>query len=215
MHERRGLFSEDRAVAAVRHDPQRRIRNPAKQFDGLLDRIERIAIAVHDQGPCRDRRQGRRGKVHVVAIVGELARVAPQRANLIVAEVMPAAHLRPLGLRSSFLRHRPHDGARLIGKTRRAADVNHCADPLRLPGGHVQQRVRARAHADGLDAIDAEMIQQREDIARNIREREGAARIRRSSMPAKIGDDDAVAFNGICEDMLPVIPGAGEAVKQQ
>jgi hypothetical protein len=36
-------------VAAVGHDPERRHRNPAKQFDGLLDRIERIAIAVDDQ----------------------------------------------------------------------------------------------------------------------------------------------------------------------
>ena len=88
-YERRGLISEDRSVATVRHDPQRRIRNPAKQFDGLLDRVKRIAIAVHDHRPRGDRRQCCCGEVHVFAIVGELARVAPERANLIVAEVMP------------------------------------------------------------------------------------------------------------------------------
>ena len=123
-----------------------------------------------------DRRQRRGGEVHVVAIVGELARVAPQRADLIVAEVMAAAHLRPLRLRSPFLRHRPHDRARLIGKARRAADVNHRGDARRLLRGHVQQRVRAGAHADRLDAIDAEVIEQREDVARDIGELEDAAR---------------------------------------
>ena len=72
-----GLLAEDWPVAAVRHDAERRIRNPAKLFDGLLDRIERIAIAVLDQSSCGDLREGRRGEVHVVAIVGKLARVAP------------------------------------------------------------------------------------------------------------------------------------------
>ncbi len=99
-HERRGLISKDWSVPAVRHHPERRIRNPAKQLDRLLDRIQRIAIAVHDQRPGGDRRERRWREVHVVAIVGELARVAPQRADLIVAVVMAPAHLFPFRFRS-------------------------------------------------------------------------------------------------------------------
>ena len=70
------------------------------------------------------------------------------------------------------------DRARLIRKTRRAADVNHRGDALRLLGRHVQQRVRAGAHADRPDAIDAETIDQREDVAGHVSEREDPSRIR-------------------------------------
>ena len=173
------------------------------------------------RSPCTSRvfaaivDKGRRGEVHVVAIVGELARMAPQRANLIVTEVMPAAHLGPLSLRSSLLCHRLHDGARLIGKARRAADMNHGDDPLRLLRGHVQQRVRAGAQADRLDTIDAEMIEQREDVSRNVGELEVVPGIWRTSVSAQIGCDDAMTSRRFSEDVLPVITASGESMQEQ
>src|SRR3954454_4263010 len=48
--ELRRRLAEHRAVAAVGHDPEIRSRDRAVQLERQRDRIERIAIAEHDQG---------------------------------------------------------------------------------------------------------------------------------------------------------------------
>ena len=92
--------------------------------------------------------------------------------------------------------------------------MDHRFDARRLLRRHVEQRVRAGAHADRLDAIDAELIEQGKEIARDIGELEDAAGIGRSSVTAKIGRDDAIARQRLGEDVLPVVAGSGEAVKE-
>ena len=51
LDEWRGVGAEDRTVAAAGHHPERRLRDRAIHLHRELDRVERIAIAVHDQLP--------------------------------------------------------------------------------------------------------------------------------------------------------------------
>ena len=151
----------------------------------------------------------------VVPGVSEGACVPPQRANLIVAEVMTRPHLRPIRFRPRRVGHRPHDRPRLIRKARCAADVNTRGDALRLLRCHVEQCVRAGAHADCLDAIDVQLIEQRKDVARNVGELEILPWIRRPPVAGKVRSDDAKILRRFGEDMLPVIARSREAVKEQ
>ena len=59
------------------------------------------------------------------------------------------------------------------------------------------------------------LIEQREDVAGDVRKPEDRRRIRRSPVAAQIGSDDAIAGERLREDVLPVIAAAGEAVEQQ
>src|SRR3989441_10322856 len=70
--ERRCMRSEDRAVAAVGHDPQKRSRDRGVQLEGDRDRIEEIAIAKDDQRVGRNRRQQRRREVQLVEVLRAL-----------------------------------------------------------------------------------------------------------------------------------------------
>jgi hypothetical protein len=172
-------------MPAMRHDPERRGRNGAVQLHPTLHRIQRIAITVDDKAPRGNHGEGRRIEVHVLAIVGESARVPPEGANLIVAVDVSSAHVRPFRFRATVLGHRPHDGACRCRKVRCAADVNQGLDPRRLLRGHVQQRVGACTQADRLHAADAETIEQREEIPRDVGESENAGRIRRIVFPVR------------------------------
>ena len=132
--------------------------------------IQRVAIAVHDQRACGDRRQRSGREIHVFAVVRELARMAPQGAALVIAIVMARSHVGPLAVAASLLRHGAHNPACLIGKPRCATDMNHRADPIRLLRGHVEQRIGAGAHANRLDAIDRKAIEQCDYVAGDVGE---------------------------------------------
>src|SRR5438309_582680 len=47
----RRRVAEDGSVAAVGHDPETRLRNRAVQVDAERHRVERIAVAEHDESP--------------------------------------------------------------------------------------------------------------------------------------------------------------------
>ena len=80
----------------------------------------------------------------------------------------------------------------------------------------MQQRLGAGAQADGFRALDADAIEEREHVLRALPERERAGRVRRASVSAKIGHDDAEPA-GIAgrEHQLPVGADAGAAVQQE
>ena len=84
-------------------------------------------------------------------------------------------------------------GPQCIGKAGRRAHEDHGVDPRRLCGACVKKALRAHTEANCLYALDAEAVQQREDVLCALPECECAARIGRTSMAAQIRDDHAVA----------------------
>ena len=61
LDEFRPACADDRAVAGVGNDPEARVRNGFEQFDGEFEGIERIAVALDDEGAGLDgREKGRR-----------------------------------------------------------------------------------------------------------------------------------------------------------
>src|SRR6516165_10210068 len=78
----RPFFTEDGPVACVREDPELRLRYGFRHFHRELDRIERIAVALHDERASPDRREIRRREVHVVVARGKRSRAFEDRANL-------------------------------------------------------------------------------------------------------------------------------------
>ena len=66
-----------------------------------------------------------------------------------------------------------------------------------------------------LTPIDAELVEQRECIARDIGKPEHAARVGGAPMPSKIGRDDAVSSDRIGEDVLPVFACSRKTMKQE
>jgi hypothetical protein len=79
----------------------------------------------------------------------------------------------------------------------------------------VEEGIRACAHADRRDAADAELVEQREHVARNVGKPKVAAGIGRAAMTTEVRNDRAIAGERLGEDMLPVVAGSREAVQQQ
>src|SRR4029450_2926754 len=74
----------------------------------------------------------------------------------------------------------------------------------------------AGAQADGLRALDAEAIEEREHVLRALPERDPPRRVRRAPVSAKVWHHDA-ASAGIAgrEHQLPIGADAGAAVQQE
>ena len=65
------FLSKDGPMAAVRKYPELRLRYRSRHFNGQFDRIERIAVALHDERSSLDRREIRRSEVHIVITGGK------------------------------------------------------------------------------------------------------------------------------------------------
>jgi len=78
----------------------------------------------------------------------------------------------------------------------------------------VEQRLRAHAQSDRLDALDAEVIEQREHVMSSLAKRERERRVRRAPVSPEVGHDHAEAVRiGAGEDDLPVAADAGASVQ--
>src|SRR2546430_1350594 len=110
---------------------------------------------------------------------------------------------------------------RVTAENRAVATARH--DPERRRGDaaialrrrEVQQRLRAHAHPDRLHAREAEVIEERGDVARALAERELLRWIRRPPVAAQIGHDDLVAVGVGWKDVASVGADAGAAMKEE
>src|SRR6516225_12138256 len=84
----RPFFTEDGPVACVREDPELRLRYGLRHFDGELDGIERITVALHDE-------------VQVVVTRGKRSRAFKDSPNLRIPTRMTTAKKFPLFLREA------------------------------------------------------------------------------------------------------------------
>src|SRR5207244_12455513 len=66
----------------------------------------------------------------------------------------------------------------------RCAHQHHRINASWLRGTRMEERLRAHAHADGLHAIDLQVIEQGEDIIGTLPEREALRRARRAAVAA-------------------------------
>src|SRR5271169_39320 len=85
LREQRRSIEEDGSMTAIRHDPERGLRNRTIHLDRGLHRVERIAVTIDDQRARSNGAQIGSRELHVVVAVFERAGPCPQEANLIVA----------------------------------------------------------------------------------------------------------------------------------
>src|SRR4029453_7488036 len=81
----RRVSAEHRAVSPVGHHPQMRARDGGVQIERKAHRVEKVAIAEHDQRPRGDGSELGRREAHVIVIGGERLDVGEQRADLFLA----------------------------------------------------------------------------------------------------------------------------------
>ena len=210
-------LSEDRAVSAVRNDPEMGSGDTGMKFHCERDRVQRIAVAVNEQRSRANRTETSLGEAHVLAVGRKLACHAPEAPDLLVTPEVPPPHHGPLTLAVRGGGGGTHERARLLGKMRRGTHEHHGFRALWLHGGDVQQRLRAHAHADGLRAFDAKMVEESEHVRRYLPEGERARRVGGSPVPAQIRNDQPIARRWIIEVEyeFPVHSSAATAVEQQ
>ena len=118
------------------------MRNGLCHFDRDFNRVQRIAIALHDQRPGLNSRKVRRSEIHIVIAVGESSGACQDGIDLGVPTRMTSPKDFPLRF-GQTVGIPAHYGARLPGEVRRRANQHHRLHALRLPGRHVQQDVAA------------------------------------------------------------------------
>src|SRR5262249_3455086 len=94
------------------------------------------------------------------------------------------------------------------------ADEDHRLDPSGLRRGEMEEDDAAAAQADGLEARDVEVIEQRADIECALTEAELAGRIRRRSMAPEIRSDHAVTRRRLLEEDVPPVGAASHRAVQ-
>ncbi len=164
------------------------MRNGLRHFDRDFNRVQRIAIAFHDQCPGLNCRKVRRSEVHIVIAVGESSGAREKGIDLGVpagmtsAKNLPLPFGQPIGILA-------HDGTCLRGKVRRGANQHHRLYALRLPGRHMQQDVAAPTGPQSLASADFQMIEQREYIRGGILMPEGFRKNARPGVTAQVRHD--------------------------
>ncbi len=189
------------------------------QLDRHLDRIERIAIALNDERSRRDARQRGRREAHVVVAFGQRALVPPEGRDLLIAMRVALAQPQPFRV-GGMGRDLPHDAAGLLGEVHRGAHHDHRVDAYfalqgRLQRG-MQERVAAHAQADRLAPLEAELIEEREQVARALRVAEGLVGVRGVAVSARVDGDHPVATREVLETRVtPVAAASGHPVQQE
>lgn len=100
---------------------------------------------------------------------------------------------------------RPHDLLRLFGEIVRGADHVHGVDPLRGPGGGMQQRHPSGTDAHGLDLVQVEpveSVEQRQQIACGVLEQERTAEIAGPAVPTQIHRDHPEVLSEVRQERL-------------
>src|SRR5438128_12380197 len=165
---------------------------------------------MHDEGASCNCGQQRRRKIHIVVAVLESVRHFPESTNLLIAVLMPLAHLLPFRLCPVV--SLPHDRTCLVWEVRCRAHQHHPLDARRLLSRHMQQGLCSETHSNRLELSDAQMIQHCEDIESRLPERELLRRVGRSTVPSKVGHEQPVSGRSIREYEIPVHARAGTSM---
>src|SRR6516164_237046 len=197
----RPFFTEDGPVACVREDPELRLRYGLRHFDGELDGIERITVALHDE-------------VHVVVTRGKRSRAFKDSPNLRIPTRMTTAKKFPLFLREA-VGILAHDGTRRCWKVRSGADQHHRFDAFRLPGGQVQEDVTAAAHSDSFASADFQVVEEREHVCRGVLMAKWLRQDAGAAVSPQVGQDELEVWTPGGSRRKPVLARARETVKQQ
>ena len=179
-------------MAAFGDDPEGGLGDGAVHVDGHFDGVEGVAVAVDDQGRGGDFGKLWRCEVQVVVAVFQGAALVPQVEDLLVAEFVAFAHAVPLALRHIVGRYMGHHLAGLFGKVHRGADQNHGGDAVGLQGGHVEEGVAAHAEADGAALLDAQVVEEREEIQGVLAVVDGVLRVGGAAVAAGVRGDKLV-----------------------
>src|ERR1043166_1360224 len=204
-------------MPAVWHDPESGARDSAIHIHCHLNRIERVAVAIDDQGCGSDCGQSKRCEVHVVPAVLHPASPIPKSGNLLVPMFVTFAHCFPFLRRlAGSGRDLRHDRPGLIGKMHGGAHENHGFNPLRLQGRHVEKNVPTHAESDRPAFADAKMIQQCEGIQRALPVGDRLLRVGGAAVTTRVRQDERVfARKLIASGMGPVFLAASATMKKQ